>query len=52
MKDFSTIFYVFGVILTLIGFIMYNYGISNDRDLLLAALTIGVGVAGLLASYI
>ena len=52
MHKFSVIFYVLGVILCLIGFIMYNYSIMNDRKLITAALLIGVGVAFLLGSYL
>ena len=52
MHKFSVIFYVLGVILCLIGFIMYNYCITNDRKLITAALLIGVGVALLLGSYL
>ena len=52
MRDFGNIIYIFGVILTFIGFITYNYSISNDSDLLLAELMIGVGFAALLTSYI
>ena len=52
MRNFFTINYIIGVILTFIGFIMYNYAISNDRQLIAAALTIGLGVAFLLTSYL
>ena len=31
---------------------MYNFGVSNDRSLVTEALTIGVGMAFLLASYL
>ena len=52
MRNFFSINYIIGVILTFIGFIMYNYSITNDRELLLAALTIGIGIAFLLTSYL
>lgn len=52
MRYFNNIFYLIGVFLTFIGFIMYNYAISNDRQLILAALTIGIGIAFLLTSYL
>jgi len=52
MHNFNNIFYIIGVILTFIGFIMYNYCISNDRQLILAALTIGVGITFLLTCYL
>lgn len=52
MRNFFTINYIIGVILTILGFIMYNYCISNDRELLLAALMIGLGMAFLLTSYL
>jgi len=52
MRYFNNIFYIIGVILTFIGFIMYNYAISNDRQLILAALTIGVGIMLLLICYL
>lgn len=51
MYKFSNIFYILGVICSIIGFILYNYGVSNDRQILTAALLIGVGVAFLLGSY-
>lgn len=52
MRRFGNIFYIFGVLLLIIGFIMYNYAISNDRQLIAAVVLIGVGVAFLLGSYV
>ena len=52
MRNFNNIFYIIGVFLTFIGFIMYNYAISNDSPLILAALTIGIGFTFLLTSYL
>lgn len=52
MHEFSNIFYILGVIWVFLGFILYNYGMSNGGDLLPAAVSIGVGVAFLLATYI
>lgn len=52
MRHYAPIIYIIGVILSFIGFIMYNFGVSNDRSLVTAALTIGVGMAFLLASYL
>ena len=52
MREFRNIFYIFGVIFVFIGFILYNYAISNDLELLTAALLIGIGVAALLTCYL
>lgn len=52
MRNFNNIFYIIGVFLSFIGFIMYNFCISNDRELIGGALCLGVGVAFLLATYI
>ena len=52
MHKFNIIFYILGIILTFCGFIMYNYCISNDRELIAAALAIGIGTACLLCSYL
>ena len=52
MHKFNNIIYVLGVICSFCGFIMYNYGLSNDRQIIGAALLIGVGVALLLGTYI
>ena len=52
MRNFFTINYIIGVILTFIGFIMYNFAISNDCELILAALTIGIGFTFLLTSFL
>ena len=52
MGKYDIIFYVLGVISLIIGFILYNYSISNDRQILISALLIGVGVAFLLGSYL
>ena len=52
MRNFNNIMYIIGVILCFIGFIMYNFSISNDRDILIGALSIGVGTACLLGTYL
>lgn len=47
----NAIIYGVGVISALLGMILYNYGVSNDTEILIAALLIGIGVACLLVSY-
>lgn len=52
MRRFNIIFYILGVFLNIIGFIMYNYDINNDRELIAAALLIGIGTDFLICSYL
>lgn len=52
MRRFNIIFYIIGVILTFIGFILYNFEMSNDLEIISASFLIGLGVVFLLASYI
>lgn len=52
MRRFNIIFYILGVFFNIIGFIMYNYSISNDRELIAAALMIGIGADFLICSYL
>ena len=52
MRNFNNIIYIIGVILCFIGFIMYNFCISNDRELFISAFCIGGGVVALLSSYL
>lgn len=52
MRNFNNIFYIFGVFLNIIGFILYNYSINNDRELIAAALLIGIGTDFLICSYL
>ncbi len=52
MRHFKNINYIIGVILTFIGFILYNYEMSNDLEIITASFLIGLGVVFLLGSYI
>lgn len=49
MKAF---YYLIGVILLLIGFVLFNIGVSNGSGILAGAVLIGLGVVFMLCSYI
>ena len=43
--------YVFGVFCNIIGLIIYGRHVETDRDILIGAILITVGIISLLASY-
>ena len=47
-KPFS---YVFGVGCSLMGFIIYNYTMSNEKSIVIGAVLITAGIVSLLYSY-
>lgn len=49
--DYRTLAYVFGVGCNIIGLIMYNYAVSNERNVLIGSILITVGIVSLLFSY-